>query len=257
MNEKNRVIQQFGKNAAHYVSSQTHAKGEDLKKMIEIIKRINPPGELLDIATGSGHVANALAPYFKQVVALDLTSEMLEKAQWLMSSNGIRNVAFVNGDAENLPFPEESVGTVTCRIAAHHFPNVELFLTEVIRVLKEKGLFLLVDNVAPEKDRFDLFYNRIEKRRDPSHVHAFKKSEWISMLENKGFIIEEMYMFKKRFIFETWCKLMDVPQREKQAINTMMISSTREIVDYFSIKAKDKEVESFNGQSVLFVARKM
>ncbi len=256
MKGKDRVIQQFGKNAGHYVTSQSHAKGEDLQKLVEIIANIVPSGELLDIATGGGHVANALAPYFKQVVALDLTPEMLEKAKGFLASNGVKNAAFVQGDAENLPFPNESVGNVTCRIAAHHFSDVRKFVKEVQRVLKEQGLFILIDNVAPEVRAFDVFYNKVEKKRDPSHVRAYKKSEWVSLLENEGFVVEEMIRFKKKFKFDTWCKMMDVPEGEKQKLNEYMTSAPKPIRDYFAVEVEEGKVLSFQGQSVLILASK-
>jgi ubiquinone/menaquinone biosynthesis C-methylase UbiE len=254
---KDRVIQQFGKNAGHYVTSQSHAKGEDLQKLVEMIAAKKPSGELLDIATGGGHVANALAPYFKQVVALDLTPEMLEKARGFLESNGIKNAAFVQGDAENLPFPDESVGTVTCRIAAHHFPDVRKFVKEVHRVLKQQGLFILIDNVAPEVREYDLFYNKIEKKRDPSHVRAYKKSEWLSLLEHKGILVEEIIRFKKKFSFDTWCKMMDVPEREKQKLNDFMTHASNPLIDFFEIEIVDGKVQSFQGQSVLILGKKI
>jgi len=252
-----RVIQQFGKNASHYVTSQFHAKGEDLRKLVEIIAEENPTGELLDIATGGGHVANALAPYFKQVVALDLTPEMLEKAKGFIESNGIKNAAFVQGDAENLPFPNDSVGTVTCRIAAHHFSDVRKFVKEVQRILKEQGLFVLIDNVAPEVHDFDLFYNKVEKKRDPSHVRAYKKSEWISMLEHEGILVEEMFRFRKKFIFDTWCEMMDVTESEKQKLNDFMTQASKSFIDFFSVEIEEGKVQSFQGQSVLIVGKKI
>ncbi|MGM0900855.1 MAG: class I SAM-dependent methyltransferase [Bacillota bacterium] len=257
MKGKDRVIQQFGKNAGHYVTSQSHAKGEDLRKLVEVIAAKQPSGELLDIATGGGHVANALAPYFKQVVALDLTAEMLEKAKGFLESNGIKNAAFVQGDAENLPFPNESVGSVTCRIAAHHFTDVRKFVKEVQRILKEKGLFILIDNVAPEIREYDLFYNTIEKKRDPSHVRAYKKSEWVSILEHEGILVEEMIRFKKKFSFDTWCEMMDVPEREKQKLNDFMAHASQPFIDFFSVEIEEGKVQSFQGQSVLIVATKI
>lgn len=257
MKGKERVIQQFGKNASHYVTSQSHAKGEDLRKLVEMIAEKNPTGELLDIATGGGHVANALAPYFKQVVALDLTPEMLEKAKGFIESNGIKNAAFVQGDAENLPFPNDSVGTVTCRIAAHHFSDVRKFVKEVQRILKEQGLFVLIDNVAPEVHDFDLFYNKVEKKRDPSHVRAYKKSEWISMLEHEGILVEEMFRFRKKFIFDTWCEMMDVTESEKQKLNDFMTQASKSFIDFFSVEIEEGKVQSFQGQSVLIVGKKI
>ncbi|MCM3584318.1 class I SAM-dependent methyltransferase [Mesobacillus maritimus] len=256
MEGKKQVIQQFGKNAENYVTSHIHAKGEDLQKLTEIIRACNPSGELLDIATGGGHVANALSPYFQQVVALDLTPEMIEKAKDFLRSNGVKNVAFVQGDAENLPFPDESIGTITCRIAAHHFSNVEQFVRDVYRVLKSNGLFILIDNVTPENDGYDHFYNLVERQRDPSHVRAYKKSEWLTKLETSGFFIEELHTFRKKFVFNKWCDMMGVTQDRRQELSKMFLSSSLEQQKYFSIVHDHQSVESFQGQSMLVVARK-
>lgn len=255
MNEKESVLHQFGKNAEKYVTSKIHAKGNDLAMVVEIARE-NQNGDLLDIATGGGHVANALAPLYTNVVALDLTPEMLESAKKFITSNGHTNVSFIQGDALNVPFPNQSFGTVTCRIAPHHFPNVNQFIKEVFRVLKDKGLFILVDNVAPELDEYDHFYNFVEKKRDPSHVRAYKKSEWIAYLEKEGFTVQTFSTFKKTFNFDVWCEMMDVPQTDKVELNAYMNSVSQNLQQHFSIELLDDQVQSFQGQSMLLVASK-
>ncbi|WP_053363702.1 class I SAM-dependent methyltransferase [Bacillus sp. FJAT-27251] len=256
MKDKEKVLQQFGRNAANYVTSTSHAKGDDLHQLVQIIAGRNRGGAVLDVATGGGHVANALAPLFQQVIALDLTPEMLEKAKGFIESNGNENVAFVQGDAENLPFPDSSFGTVTCRIAAHHFPDVRQFVREVCRVLQDNGLFILVDNVAPEIPEFDEFYNVVEKARDHSHVRAYKKTEWIAMLEEEGFTVENMAAFKKKFLFDNWCGMMDLHQEEKEQLNAFMMGAAEELKQYFLIEQHGKQVHSFQGQSMLLTSIK-
>ena len=64
--------------------------------------------------------------------------------------------------------------TITCRIAAHHFTNPAQFIFEVNRTLEDNGLFILIDNVSPENNEYDTFYNFIEKA-DPSHERALKR----------------------------------------------------------------------------------
>ncbi|MFC3883949.1 class I SAM-dependent methyltransferase [Bacillus songklensis] len=255
MSNKENVVSQFGKNAGKYVKSKGHAKGQDLTVLLEIVKE-NKNGHLLDIATGGGHVANTLAPLFEKVVALDLTPKMLEKAKEFIEGNGHTNVSFVQGDAESLPFHDKTFDTVSCRIAPHHFSHVERFAGEVYRVLKENGLFLLVDNVAPEIDEYDQFYNDVEKKRDPSHYRAYKKTEWISLLEQKGFRIESFSVFKKKFLFEVWCEMMALPEKDKTELNEYMISSSQDMIKFFSIDIKDNQVQSFQGEAMLLVARK-
>ena len=107
MDIKKDVQQQFGKNAASYVSSPIHKDGKDLLQMVQMAK-LNGLEHLLDIATGGGHTANAFAPLVKKITAVDLTTEMLVAAENFIGKNGHRNVEFVQGDAEKLPFEDES-----------------------------------------------------------------------------------------------------------------------------------------------------
>jgi len=195
MDNKNDVKQQFGKSAESYVTSPIHKQGKDLQTLLEMAE-ITGKEELLDVATGGGHTANAFAPFVKNVTAIDLTKEMLVAAEKFIKGNGHQNVNYVEADAEKLPFSDGSFDIVTCRIAPHHFPNVSKFVSEVYRVLKSKGQFLLDDNVVPEDDELDLFYNTIEKKRDYSHFRAWKKTEWLRMLELSGLEIIEWHRFE-------------------------------------------------------------
>jgi ubiquinone/menaquinone biosynthesis C-methylase UbiE len=77
-------------------TSSIYAKGKDLDMLTEIAKE-SKKANLLDIGTGGGHVANALAPFFEKVTALDLTPRMLEKAKEFIKGNGHTNVSFVQG----------------------------------------------------------------------------------------------------------------------------------------------------------------
>lgn len=77
---KSQVQKQFAKNAGKYVTSAGHAKGEDLALLVAS-SQATPDMNVLDIATGGGHVANALAPLVQRVTALDLTEEMLQAAE--------------------------------------------------------------------------------------------------------------------------------------------------------------------------------
>jgi ubiquinone/menaquinone biosynthesis C-methylase UbiE len=255
VDNKKSVTNQFGLNAANYVTSKMHAQGKDLDLMLQIVKgRDN--SSLLDIATGGGHVANKLAPLFNDVTALDLTPEMLENAKTFIQSNGHNNVSFIQGDAENLSFPEKSFDTVTCRVAPHHFSNIGRFISESYRVLTDDGLLLLVDNVSPELDEYDQFYNYVEKKRDPSHYRAYKKTEWISWLEQSGFSIQMFTTFKKKFVFNEWCRTMNLSDKDKKELNSFMIASSKEILEFFSIKIDKDQVCSFQGEAVLLTAVK-
>lgn len=255
MDIKKDVQEQFGKNAASYVSSPIHKEGKDLLKMVEMA---NVTGQevMLDIATGGGHTANAFAPLVKNITAVDLTAEMLEAAKKFINENGHTNVDFVQGDAEQLPFPEKSFDIVSCRIAPHHFPHVDRFIKEVHRVLKPGGQFLLDDNVVPENEAYDHFYNTIEKIRDYSHFRAWKKSEWIQKLEESDLEIFEWHRFEKTFRFDPWCANMKLSEPEKNHLTELILKTSQRIKEKFRILTENDKVISFVGEAIVLKAIK-
>ncbi|MBT2738463.1 ubiquinone/menaquinone biosynthesis C-methylase UbiE [Neobacillus sp. B4I6] len=255
MDIKKDVQQQFGKSADSYVSSAIHKDGNDLQKLLEMAT-VTGEEELLDVATGGGHTANAFASCVKKVTALDLTPEMLVAAQKYILGNGHQNVEFKVGDAEILPFPDGVFDIVTCRIAPHHFPDVNKFVEEVHRVLKPSGQFLLDDNVVPEEEDYDLFYNTIEKWRDYSHFRAWKKSEWLRMLEISGFEIFEWHRFEKTFHYEPWCNRMNLPEDEKDKLTQFILSASPKVKEKFKITIRDNQIISFVGEAVILRAIK-
>ena len=250
MDIKQDVKNQFGRSAGLYVSSKIHRSGGDLAALIEMA-HAEETEYALDVATGGGHTANALAPLVKKVTAMDITPEMLENAGKFIEGNGHSNVEFVEGDAEKMPFEDESFDIVTCRIAPHHFPNIGDFIKEVYRVLKPGGRFLLDDNVAPEEDAFDEFYNKIEKIRDYSHHRAWKKTEWLRMLEHTAFEIVEMHRFEKHFDFEDWCNRMHLTDEEKKTLTRIMLEADEKVTQKFRIQSDAGKIESFQGEAVL------
>ncbi|HDR4511443.1 MULTISPECIES: class I SAM-dependent methyltransferase [Bacillus] len=255
MSKEELVKQQFGNNAEKYVNSKIHAKGPDLQYVVQQVE-FRHNNRLLDIATGGGHVANVLAPLFKEVVALDLTEKMLENAKKFIISNGHDNVSFVAGNAESLPFSDSSFDTITCRIAAHHFTNPAQFIYEVNRTLEHNGLFILIDNVSPENNEYDTFYNFIEKKRDPSHERALKKTEWITLLEKNGLQMQSCLTFDKKFDFDWWCDMMNVPLQKRVKLTECMMKTSVEMQEFFNIQYENNKIISFYTEMALFVCKK-
>src|SRR5579875_2632078 len=103
--QKARVQDYFSRTATSYVTSEGHRHGHDLGRLISL-GEWEPQFEALDIATGGGHTALAIAPYVAQVTVSDLTPKMLETARAFLLSQGVTNARFEIADAENLPFED-------------------------------------------------------------------------------------------------------------------------------------------------------
>ncbi|HYF76737.1 MAG TPA: class I SAM-dependent methyltransferase [Symbiobacteriaceae bacterium] len=204
---KDAVRQQFGANAAAYVTSSIHAKGSDLA-LLPALAGLTGSEQVLDVATAAGHTALALAPHAAHVTGIDLTVEMLDQARAQAAAKGITNVTFQEGDAEALPFADATFDVVTCRIAAHHFPEVHRFCAEAYRVLKPGGRLVVIDNVVPEDADLDRFINEIDKLRDPSHVRAYRISEWEQLVQQAGFRPSVAHRFGIPLDREDWLARM-------------------------------------------------
>src|SRR5690349_10465390 len=135
---KDRVRAQYGSVGDAYVKSVGHATGADLQRMIAVAQP-QASERLLDIATGGGHVARVFAPHVAEVVASDLTPEILTHAAASFAEQGLSNITTALVDAEDIPYPDATFDLVTCRIAPHHFPHPDRFVTEAARVLKSGG----------------------------------------------------------------------------------------------------------------------
>lgn len=243
----------FSKNKQAYVDSSTHKKQSDLDEIIKWIQPA-PSQKALDIATGGGHVAKALSGYVKTIFATDLTKDMLQNtASHLVDKT---NIEYVIADAESLPFIDESFDIVTCRIAPHHFPSPKMFIKEASRVLKQNGQFLMIDNIAPEEDQLDHFYNFFEKKRDNSHVRALKKSEWDSLFPHYDLIIQKHLVRKKQMPFPDWVKRTLDSTKEQEEVETLFLQASPEEKHHFTITVEDGRVHSFTIDEYMVLVEK-
>jgi SAM-dependent methyltransferase len=177
------VRAQFGKTAAAYVSSATHASGEDLERLIAVAAP-RADERALDLGCGVGHTLRRIAPRVAFAIGADATLEMMQAGRTSVVS--APNAAFVQSDATALPFTDASFDLATCRLAAHHFSDAAAAFREVARVLRPGGRFVLVDNYAPDDGALDAFINELETLRDPSHVRNHSVGGWRELLQDAG-----------------------------------------------------------------------
>jgi SAM-dependent methyltransferase len=221
--EDNRDLarRQFGAHANEYVKSDHHAKGESLDRLLALTAP-RPEWRVLDVATGGGHTALALSPHVREVIATDLTPQMLVAARAFLQSKGARNVEFREADATALPFSNSEFDLATCRIAPHHFPDVGQFVRELFRVVRPGGLAVVIDNMVPEDRMVAEYINNFEKLRDPSHNWSYAESDWIRFFQEAGFTGLHVEFFRKARDFDVWTGMMSVDEPTKEKLRAML-----------------------------------
>jgi ubiquinone/menaquinone biosynthesis C-methylase UbiE len=131
---------------------------------------------VLEVACGAAHVAESVAPRVRQVVGIDLTPELLALGAARLRDAGIRNVLLQEGNAEALPFVDDSFDVVCCRASLHHFADPRRAVVEMVRTCRSGGRVVVSDLVAPSPEVRDTF-DALHRLLDPSHVRAFLEAE--------------------------------------------------------------------------------
>jgi SAM-dependent methyltransferase len=168
----------WSQRAALYRESEAHREGEDLDLFVEWAEGRN----VLDVATGGGHVAMRMREAGHNVVTCDPAPGMQ---------------ADVVCSAEELPFADASFDVVTCRVAAHHFEDVREAVREMARVSRD--IVLVADNL-----HLDDTVEEAERLRDPTHVRCYGEDEWRGFFEAAGLGVDDIQRFDKRIELEPW-----------------------------------------------------
>lgn len=145
---------------------------------------INNEGLILDYGCGTGESANYFSP--NKVVGIDISVKMLKYAKKRLKY-------IVNTDVSRLPFKDEVFDVVFCRGVLHHLLSLDTPLTEIERVLKKRGEFVLCE---PIDNIFNNFMKNRIKRKDlfSSFHHGYSLKNLISDI-NKRFDIVEIKNF--------------------------------------------------------------
>ena len=164
-----------------YQRSAVHRAGADLDLVVEWCEPA-PGVTALDVATGGGHVARRLRERGCAVTTCDAAAGMEPD---------------VVCPAEALPFGDGSFDVVVCRLAAHHFDDPGAAVREMARV--SRRLVVIEDGLYNDEQ-----VEEAERLRDPTHVRAYSKPEWLAMLSASGLEVVDTALHPRRHVFAEW-----------------------------------------------------
>jgi ubiquinone/menaquinone biosynthesis C-methylase UbiE len=247
--------QRYARFAQRYVTSQAHAQGNDLDRLLAIAQP-QPDWLVLDVATGGGHTALKFAPHVARVMATDITPKMLEAAEAHIAAQGTENVTYKRADAEDLPFADARFDLVTCRIAPHHFPDAPRFVREGARVLVPGGLLLVQDHMLPDNGEAARYIDAFERLRDPSHNRAYDEGEWTAMYRDAGLEVVHTEQVLKRHDFHPWAERQNCTPEAIARLTQMMVDAPAAVVEWIQPTATGTPEAAFANHHLLIAGIK-
>jgi SAM-dependent methyltransferase len=183
--------------AEAYRTSEAHREGEDLDLLVEWAAGSRTA---LDVATGGGHVARRLREAGLDVVSSDPAPGMQPD---------------VVAPAEHLPFGDGSFDLVACRVAAHHFEDVQAAVKEMARVARD--LVLVSDNLFVSEDA-----EEADRVRDPSHVRNYTEAEWRGFFSAAGLEVEAAHTYEHPVLLEPWLERAGCGGADAERVRTLV-----------------------------------
>lgn len=160
-------------------------------------KYLQPRDRLLDFACGTGITTIELAGFVQQVMAIDLSDEMVKIAKEKALGRGIDNITFKAATLKDDGLLNSSFDVITAFNIFHGLNDVESALARIRTLLKAGGLFLSVTDCLGEKrTATGILYRALAKMGFIPIVNAFKKDELVKMITTQGFaVIEERNLY--------------------------------------------------------------
>jgi SAM-dependent methyltransferase len=198
-----------------------------------------------------------LAPHVARVIAVDVNPSTLQTARTLTAGQGVTDVNYTVGDAGTLPFATGSFDLITCRLAAHHFPDCFGFVRDCARVLKPAGRLVIQDHLAPDDDCAARYINAFERLRAPDYNRAYNGYEWRGMYLDAGLTIERDEIFRLPGIkLLTWAERKGCSAYVIERLQILLVQAPSAVADWMQPHCAGRPDATFSQPALLIAGIK-
>lgn len=180
LGKKEQVAQMFDNISGNYDGlNRVISFGTDIKWRKKVLRMVskNHPKLILDVATGTGDLAILMtATKADKIIGLDISAGMLEVGKQKIALKNMNNqIDMILGDSESIPFDNDYFDAITVAFGVRNFENLEAGLSEILRVLKPNGTFVILETSVPTKFPFKQGYTLYTKYIMPLIGKIFSK----------------------------------------------------------------------------------
>lgn len=129
------------------------------KRRLLNLAQARPGDRTLDLCCGTGDIALALGKHGAEVVGLDFSEPMLQVAREKLKKQSPQSkVEFIRGDAQQIPFPENTFDVVTIGYGLRNLADLDAGLRDMLRVTKPGGRLLALEFGKPDNSVWRAMY---------------------------------------------------------------------------------------------------
>lgn len=217
-----------GSNAERRAARQV-GRAVALAECIDSLLTFTGEERALDVGTGAGALAFALAARVREVVAVEIDEELAERAR----SDAPANVEVVVGDGEHLPFDSFSFDLAGSLRTLHHTRRPELLVAELVRVTRPGGTILVVDQLAPTDPLAGLELTRFEQARDPSTTRVLADADLRGLFDSNNLVLRREHVTREPRDLDAYLDLAGCDGAERERARQLAPVGYESVVGWF------------------------
>jgi len=189
------------------------ARAAELAAVLDELLELHGDERVLDVGAGTGAFSFAVAPYVREVVAVEQDEELAARAR----ADAPPNVEVVTGDGEHLALEPFSFDLAGCLRVLHHTRRPELMVAELVRMTRPGGTILVADQLAPVDPLEAGELNTFERARDASTTRVLSDGDLRALFDANNLVLRREKVVHEQRDLESYLDLAgcEGPERER------------------------------------------
>ncbi len=217
-----------------FAAMQAERAAELVQRLHSLLPGLTGDERALDVGTGTGALAYALAPLVGGVVALEVDPAMAARAR----EGAPANVEVVVGDGERLPFDDFSFDLAGTLRTLHHTHRPELMIAELVRVVRPGGTLLVVDQLAPVDPLEAFELNRFERARDPSTSRVLSEGDLRALFDANSLVLQTEDVVHEPRDLERYLDLADCAGYDRERARALAPAGYEAVLGWFVLSRR-------------------
>jgi ubiquinone/menaquinone biosynthesis C-methylase UbiE len=189
------------------------ARAAELAALLDELLELQGDERVLDVGAGTGAFSFAVAPYVREVVAVEQDEELAARAR----ADAPPNMEILTGDGEHLALEPFSFDLVGCLRVLHHTRRPELMVAELVRMTRPGGTILVADQLAPVDPLEAGELNSFERARDASTTRVLSDGDLRALFDANNLVLRREKVVREQRDLESYLDLAgcEGPERER------------------------------------------